>query len=99
MTNVNMKITDKKVMEVETRCAAQSINGEQFVHVEDAVVLSRSGLAFGKDVGRIECDKEFAFIGLGIALAGVFWMAYDYFEDDIKEGISKIKTKWDNFKN
>lgn len=63
------------------------------------VVLSRYGLDFGKEVSRIECDKEFACIGLGIALGGVLCMAYDYFEDDIKDCISKLKTKWDNFKN
>lgn len=98
MANVNAKITDKKVMEVTTRCAAQRINGDNYVHVEDAVVLSRSGLSFGKDVERIECDKEFALIGLGFALAGVVWMAYDYFEEDIKEGINKIKDKIKEFK-
>lgn len=97
MANVNMKITDKKVMEVTTKCAAQNINGEQYVHVEDAVVLSESGLAFGKDVGRAKCDEDFALIGLGIALIGVVYMAYDCFEENIKEGINKIKDKIKEF--
>lgn len=98
MTNAKFKGTDKDVMEIVTRCAAQPVQGGRYVHVEDAVKLSRSGLAFGKDIGNIERDRDMALIALGVVLYGAAWMAYDYFKDDIKQGLSKLKDKWSNIK-
>lgn len=98
MTNVRFKGTDKDVMEVVTRCAAQPIQGGRYVHVEDAVKLSKSGLGFGKDIGDIERDRDMALIGLGIALSGVVFIAYDYFEGDIKQVFNKLKQKWNEFR-
>lgn len=98
MTNVRFKGTDEDVMEIVTRCAAQPVQGGRYVHVEDAVKLSKSGLEFGKDIGNIERDRDMALIALGITLYGAAWMAYDYFKDDIKHGFSKIKDKWSNIK-
>lgn len=98
MTNVKFKGTDKDVMEIVTRCAAQPVQGGRYVHVEDAVKLSKSGLAFGKDIGNIERDRDMALIVLGVVLYGAAWMAYDCFKDDIKQGLSKLKDKWSNIK-
>lgn len=98
MTNVRFKGTDKDVMEVVTRCAAQTVQGERYVHVEDAVILSKSGLGFGKDIGDIEHNRDMALVGLGIALSGVVFIAYDYFADDIKQGFNKLKQKWNEFR-
>lgn len=98
MTNVKFKGTDKDVMEIVTRCAAQRVQGERYVHVEDAVTLSKSGLGFGKDIGNIERDRDMALIALGIVLYGAAGMTYDYFKDDIKQGLSKLKDKWSNIK-
>ena len=98
MANVKFKGTDKDVMEIVTRCAAQPIQGGRYVHVEDAVTLSKSGLGFGKDIGNIERDRDMALIALGIALYGAAWMVYDYFEDDIKHAYSKLKDKWNSIK-
>lgn len=92
------KIGSDVVMEVMTRHAAQNINGERYVHEDDAVVLSKSGLEMGKDLGNIEAEKSLLYVGIGWAVYGAGLIVYNVYEDKIKEGCSKLKEKWDNFR-
>lgn len=93
------KIGSDVVMEVVTRHAAKNtINGERYVHEDDAVVLSKSGLEMGKDLGNIEAENSLLYVGIGWTVYGAGLVLYNVYKDEIKEGCSKLKQKWNDLR-
>lgn len=92
------KIGSDVVMEVMTRHAGQNINGERYVHEDDAVVLSKSGLEMGKDLGNIEAENSLLYVGLGWIAYGGGLVLYDVYKDEIHKGFNKIKDKWNDLR-
>ena len=93
-----MAVKDETVMEVVTRGVAENVHGERYLREDAAVCMAKSGLNMGKDLGNIEVEESLIYVGIGWAIYGGAVVAYNYYHEDIKKGLSKLKQKWNDLK-